>query len=320
MSVEELSEAVRLTMRIGNHVWEHAGPDVELATQILDDVSKGVMLYTEPSQQEEGIEEFEGQAVFGTDSRRIRRDNTFFPMSAQVFTGGCSATMIGESLAVTAAHCVWAGAYRAPSSVSPGSDSQDAIQSPFGDYAGCPDLAVVMSTTFQSGRNTELYDWAVIDFSRCPMTPSYPLGSRPGLTIGYMGTTALPDYRFGEKPAFVYGYPVPGCAGGCMTPSIWGIGGFNYYPKGGSAIRHTIDTTPGQSGSGIYTLDGAGSRSVIGIHKGDTWSLGLGHHNRGRRITNGLLRIMYSYVDGVLPTASGGSGGINDYRPPIRMN
>jgi V8-like Glu-specific endopeptidase len=203
------------------------------------------------------VEELDAKSVIGADGRLLRRDNTTYPYSAQVWNDwGCSGTMIGRSTMVTAAHCVHSGSgffmwpvYR------PGVDIQDANPYPFGEFP-CYDITVAGGWD----GDTVSADYAVIEFgTRC--------GSFPGDSTGWLGFYATDSgSNISGKTSYIYGYP----GDKSPYPQIWGIGNSSlttsvWYP---ARLFYNIDTAGGQSGSGVYQVRDGG-RYVVGIHNGN---------------------------------------------------
>lgn len=260
--------------------------------------------------------------VIGADQRELRGDNTAFPMRTQILlassSSACSATMIGESTAISAAHCFhdssnWLPAY----SWSPGVDSQDTVRFPYNPTPG----AAYPSTNSSNRMISQCYvvtipggwissggdrdwDYAVIEFNN----PSCPL--KPGATVGWLGWGTQSDATIESNTHYVYGYPgnasgatgcgVPdGCfgptaggGGSCFWPKLWGWG-MSGLSAWSTTLSHDIDTSGGQSGSGLYNT-AQGFRKVVGVHVGCQENL-FGDYNEARRIDSSVVSFIQSH-------------------------
>jgi V8-like Glu-specific endopeptidase len=247
--------------------------------------------------------------IIGTDQREKRRDNTSYPMRTQVLLsnqnggGRCSGTMIGPSTMITAAHCVHdSNNWLATKTWSPGVDSEDTVDFPYNPFSGgYPSNNASNTAIFQcywvtipggylDGGDDE-WDFAVIEFAggynNCNLSP--------GNTVGWLGWGSQSNATIENNINYIYGYPAGGttpkcgvvsstCGGGsCNWPQIWGWGRSDFEADGDS-IEHRVDTSSGQSGSGIYNM-AQGFRKVIGIHLGCESST----ENRGRRIDGTVI-------------------------------
>lgn len=231
------------------------------------------------------------QIVIGTDSRAQRRDNTTYPWRSILWitsssqSGGGTAQLIGASTAVSAAHVFHSGSgWYSTRRWAPGVDSQDANPYPYGRTDGCYWVTIPAAYDGDS-----YYDFAVIEFSN--MFPTCNL--YPGNTVGWMGWWSgyVPS---GSEFGYVYGYPGDPCPGGsCHWPQIWGIGSTGM-DEDGDNVDHYADTTGGESGSGLYIIDG-GTRYVIGAHRAgfsnifDDW-------NEARRLEGLFYSFMKDYT------------------------
>ena len=259
--------------------------------------------------------------VIGSDQREKRNDNTSFPMRTQILltgSGACSATMIGELTAISAAHCFHDSNNWLPDkSWAPGADSQDAVRFPYNPAPGAayPLTNPNNPATFQcylvtvpggwlSSDGDRDWDYAVIEFNN----PSCPL--KPGGTVGWLGWGTQSDDTIEDNQHWVYGYPgnfngstncgkFDGCFGptagpnfSCFWPKIWGwgMGGLSAWS---TTLSYDIDTSGGQSGSGVYNK-AQGFRKVVGIHVGCQENL-FGDYNQARRIDSSVVSFIKSH-------------------------
>jgi len=217
-------------------------------------------------------------------------------------TSSCTGTMIGRSTLITAAHCVHSGSgFFSTRRWAPAVDSQDGTANKFpyrpgGPFpstnnsvvAGC--YAVTVPGGWDSDKDVE-DDYAVMEFSSMF---GNPCSIFPGDQVGWQGFAVIPGLLLNGKNVLLDGYPgdgdgTPGtgcppeslcpppfsflfCGGTCNMPQIWGtsqtnttVGGI--FDPGEQVIRHHVDTTGGQSGSGIIRIVD-GNRFVVGVHKG----------------------------------------------------
>lgn len=322
MTMEELAQAMRPVALVNGCEYVRE-PDVQLA-EWARRYQNAVLTYEDsrgsaPSEPE--VEEGSSRTstkdagprmtIIGTDVREKRRDNTSYPMRTQVvlsnLSGGgrCSGTMIGASTMITAAHCVHDGDnWKETKTWSPGADSQDTVDFPYNPWSAYPTSSSSNPMVFQcyvvtipggyaDGADDE-WDFAVIEFS--DMFPEIPnCNLFPGNTVGWLGWGSQSSSTIEGTINYIYGYPgtsttpkcgVPGgtCAGGpCNWPQIWGWGRSDVDVDGDS-LAHHVDTTGGQSGSGVYNKV-EGFRKVIGIHQGCNSST----ENRARRIDSTVI-------------------------------
>ncbi len=167
--------------------------------------------------------------VVGSDDRRRVDSPQFYPGSAFAsLSQGCTATMIGPSTALCAAHCFFKnGAWIPTRSVTFGANTTEP-KAPFGSF-------VFDSITIPGQWNSNEWDWdfAVLEFG--PTRPDI------GRQTGWFGT----GQNFNGMKTMI-GYPLDK-----PTPSSWIKSGvFTAAP--GSRYEHNIDVIPGDSGAGTY--------------------------------------------------------------------
>lgn len=180
-----------------------------------------------------------GSYVVGADDRQRVDSPRFYPGSAFAYLSqGCTATMIGPSTALCAAHCFFnAGTWIPTRSVAFGANTSDPT-APFGSF-------VFDSITMPGQWSSNEWDWdfAVLEFS--PTRPDI------GRQTGWFGTAE----NFNGSKTMI-GYPTDK-----PVPSSW-IKSGSFTAAVGSRYQHNIDVIPGDSGAGTY--DGADAR-VNGI-------------------------------------------------------
>lgn len=182
------------------------------------------------------------QFVVGADGRYyVANTTTYYARTFAKMSQNCTATMIGRSTALTAAHCVYQQAvgWIATDSISFGANntttSYSTITTPFGSY-------VFDSVTFPSGWFGDNWEW---DFAVLEFSPT----RYPGDTLGWMGTV---ESKTGYQ--YILGYPMDG-----LTPwhtplrpwSQWGHGDV-YGASVGFRYEHTIDMASSDSEACIF--------------------------------------------------------------------
>lgn len=305
MSRQELAEALRgiVLAPDGSEYMEEA-PNWRVADLIIASRER-VKESLEPTPgrgiDDEAPEELQGHAVYGTDSRSRVTSSHLYPHSAHGwFVGGnCTGVLIGPSTMLTAAHCTHDGTnWRSQRDIEFGVNSQKSPRTAF------PRQTCYVRTIPSGwvGNNHVDLDYAVFEFNAWGCTGT------PGNATGWLGIWAAQDGHIDASPYFYsYGYPADSdpdyggisCPGGtCYRPSVWGTSSNWKGVKSANEIKHKVDTHGGQSGSGVYVIDG-GDRYVIGIHKGQTWDLFHGgYHNHGRRVNSALLTNIESWSQG----------------------
>lgn len=212
--------------------------------------------------------------VIGGDDRVVRRNNTEYPWSTIVYSG-CSATMIGPSTALTAAHCGHNGTdWLTLPTFSPGTDYEDPNPYPFGQF-GCYTVSIPTAFINNNGGDAR-YDYAVVEFAGC--------GDFPGRNTGWKGVWVAPDSVI--TGIYVYGHPSDKA-----QPQIWGSEGAGIV--NGDYINFFIDAWFGDSGAGLYVCDTDGWPYVVGVLRGAAGALGNDNSpNYGRRITQEVFNFI----------------------------
>lgn len=240
--------------------------------------------------------------VFGGDTRELRSEFNGFDMQSSAWqpkgaiipesnsSNGdpinvdCTGVKIRERLVVTAGHCLFDnGSWNTNRKWIPGADG----------------IADVMGTTNDPSPNgykssfrrlvrSQWFDheWANYDF---------------GIFVLHDNSSSCSLFWHGwwnkggllNDTIHLYGYPgeLQNCAASPLVSddcygSIYGAGGTITY-AGAYRVRYSIDTQPGQSGTGFYEIVN-GVRYVVGTHRGQY----NGSRNDGVRISNGVRNII----------------------------
>lgn len=249
---------------------EHAENAVgfDMATRTESDVSKGEHQEDPSSPGNPGTSSMaiKPQSVIGADNRMLISPTTSYPWRAQAklyvkYPSGktfiCSGTLINPKYLISAGHCVFdkgQGGWATSIEIIPGLDNN---YKPYGSvYASY--MRSYQGWTIDGNSN---YDISLI-------TLSSPIGN----TVGWFG------YTYYANPtgvdANIAGYPGDRDSGLRMY--------YHYGPIQATTafyINYTIDTAPGQSGSGVYYITN-GNRYVIAAH-----AYGRGTYNSGTRLT-----------------------------------
>jgi len=230
----------------------------------------------------------EQATVFGTDDRATVTNTTVNPYSAQVAmwhntaTGvyGCSATLIGATTALSAAHCFHTGvggSWRPTLTWAVGARASVADSYPYGKVTGC--YSVYIPAAFiTTDSSSPLYDYAVIDFAG----PG-GCGKTPGATASHLLWGVYPDAAIDGNTGWIYGYPTVS-SGAYPVQRGMGVGaaGINlsvFYPN--YVFYQYLDTSDGQSGAALFQ-NIYGGYNEVAIHVGP-WD---SDENVGRRITS----------------------------------
>lgn len=158
--------------------------------------------------------------VFGADNREDRRDNTSYPMRTQVYietsdTSG-SATLIGPSTAVSAAHVVHTGnGWKSNIRWSPGVDSRDSVT-----YAYKPGSSYPTTDTSNGTRPCKLiavpggwvgdrdpdWDFSVLEFD-VDVAGNSGCNEQPGEIVGWLAWGFVNESHTDGKQGYIYAYP-----------------------------------------------------------------------------------------------------------------
>jgi V8-like Glu-specific endopeptidase len=322
-NLQELATKTRGLMYSKGYVYEAAadlGQAAEIQQQRLDELSDKLNGENqEPLPSEYGptdAETLDPKLIFGTDNRAKQRTDTSYPWRTIIWitdndtkTAGCTATLVGPSTAITAAHCFHTGTggnngFYPLRAWGLGVDSQDT-----NDFNWDPDsltfpsvnatietcYSVTLPGEFANGNTDLQYDYAVMEFSGC--------GFFPGNSIGWVGVwKPSSTYLDAGFDHYSYGYPGNGCPGAatCNFPQIWGHHNSNDNGRDGCcSVHYETDISAGQSGSGGWILSAEGHRYIIesaigqkDVVLGDDW-------NYGRRMSNTYFANIRNFSGGV---------------------
>jgi V8-like Glu-specific endopeptidase len=212
--------------------------------------------------------------MFGADDRETVTNTTLNPYSAQVAmwhktpTGrfGCSATLIGATTAIAAAHCFHTGAggsWRPTLTWAAGARASVADSYPYGQVTGCY-TAYLPAAFITSDSESPQYDYAVIDFAG----PG-GCGYTPGATAGHLLWGNYPDADIDQNTAYLFGYPTAS-SGPYPVQRGMGVGAgavnlSSLYPD--YVFYSYLDTSDGQSGAALFQNIHGGFNAVA-IHVG----------------------------------------------------
>jgi len=190
---------------------------------------------------------------------------------------GCTASLIGNRVLLTAAHCVWDRDTNSWGSFPTFAAGQDGTEQPYGRKQVFRMVIPAGYMTCRTFSSCRAHDWAVLT-----------LREDQALNVGYFGFSTLIDGQLN-----LAGYPQS------KNRELW----YDHCPlhsDEGAWIKHRCDTERGNSGSAIYKIKN-GNRYVVAVHGGgyeDRWNRGADVAGRtssaGRLFDRMLLeRMMY---------------------------
>lgn len=223
--------------------------------------------------------------IFGEDTRYKVIDTTVYPYSTigridflypyDNTTNYGTMTMIGDNIAITAAHCVYddtLGGLFQNLTVRPGFYAGN---NPFG-YCGVETIYIAQeyldthASTDQSIINESYnYDWAIL-----------VLSENLGNNSGWLSVVRTDNYlELFNKNIRIIGYPKYVLGINTYTNWLYQYMDYGVIDSAYSArVEYTLDTSTGQSGAPILNL----ANDVIGVHGGTIYG---GQSNRGIWIT-----------------------------------
>lgn len=231
LGAQDLAEKLRPRRLVGDYEYRLEQPDYEVAEMIR--------AMEEPPPTEGALGEsvradvVRPPFVIGPDDRTQLLTPAQWPGSpnAHLATQNCTATMIGPSTALCAAHCFWQnGGWIASLSITFGANTV-APTAPFGSF-------LADSLTLPGAWNSNEWDW---DFAVLEFSPSRP---DIGRQTGWHGVAQ--NFNGGKT---MVGYPAdkpPPSGGEC-----WSKGG-TFTATTGSRYQHNIDAVPGDSGAAAW--------------------------------------------------------------------
>jgi V8-like Glu-specific endopeptidase len=323
LSLDDLAEALRPIGFANGYEYRAAEPAYDTAARIIalraqaargepDVLSREGNTGSAPTP--EVRQDVAPKRIFPPDTRAAQGANTVYPYRTVVLltdanlAGSCTATFIGPSTAVTAAHCLHDSAnWFSTRRWAPGADSGDTVRfpfDPFGPYPSTNPSNPATLSCYWANVPQCWYTWPWIGSSACDFAViefanGFPnCNLQPGNVVGWLGWGWASTAEMQAWSANVYGYPVADntCGGwvdcpgaNCMWPKIWGTleNSWQWDSDTEYLIGHHVDTGPGQSGSALYNF-APGYRKVYGIHQG-CHSSSFGTSNRARRIDNSVV-------------------------------
>jgi V8-like Glu-specific endopeptidase len=202
--------------------------------------------------------------VFGNDDRVQIANTKIYPFSAIGYLesknskgeySSCSATLIGPSTVLTAAHCLYnhdAGGWMDNFFFVPGLNGATANDAPFGGYEYAE--AYVVQGFID---NYQGFYGSVLPWDLGIITLKQPIGNN----LGWLGYNHYPN--LGDFTANIVGYPGDK-PGGTMWRSTCNVLAENV---GDGYMQYDCDTFPGSSGSAVYAYDeGAKARVIVGVN------------------------------------------------------
>ena len=235
--------------------------------QMLDAPEGGANKTSGPSKVEDPAFKAGAEAerkVFGDDDRIQIANTKIYPFSAIGYLESkdlkgqyesCSATLIGPSTVLTAAHCLYnhdAGGWQDEIFFVPGLNGSTANDAPYGGYE-YQDAYVVQGYI----DNYQGFYGSVLPWDIGIVTLKQPVGQNLGW-LGYANYDNLGDFT-----ANIVGYPGDKPAG-TMWRATCNVLSENV---GDGYFQYDCDTFPGSSGSAVYAYDeGQKARVVVGVN------------------------------------------------------
>ena len=248
---ELLAERLRPRRLIGSYEYELERPDYELADKILGSLVKAAREASPP------VASVSLKPSFVIPPNDGRYDTNSYAPSWYASTFAklpqlCTATMIGRSAAISAAHCFWQSSvgWIATNSISFGANNiGGTVSTPFGSY-------VFDSITLPGAWFDGNWDW---DFAVLEFSPT----RYPGDQTGWMGVE-----QSTSGTQYILGYP-----GDKPNFSQWGHGDA-YFESVGSRYKHYIDIVGGDSGACVFNaqLRCTGVQSTQKAISGSVWN------------------------------------------------
>jgi V8-like Glu-specific endopeptidase len=226
---ELLAERLRPRRLVGDYEYELVEPDYDLADKIL-------AMKSAPSRDAQPPlaprSDLAPKWIFSPDGRYSTNSYaaSWYESTFGKVSQNCTATMIGRSTALSAAHCYYQQGigWIATNSIAFGaSNSVGTVSTPFGSYVF--DSITLPGAWF--GGNWD-WDFAVLEFS----PTRYP-GDQTG-TMGYQWSMSGAQY--------IIGYPTDK-----LQASQWGHGD-SYFAAAGPRYKHYIDVYGGESGACVF--------------------------------------------------------------------
>ena len=233
LSVSELAERLRPRRLVGGYEYRLAEPDFELAERILAMPKAATVEGHQPTEPialgvETGV--LPQFVIPPTDDRVPIWTTTTFPARPFAYLGqSCTATLIGRSTALCAAHCFYQNGWISTPGITFGANTS-APTAPYGTYNAD-------SLTLPGAWNNSEWDW---DFAVLEFSPT----RYPGNSTGWFGVE-----QNATGTNWIIGYP-----NDKPIPSPW-ISNGTYTAFPGSRYEHNIDIMPGESGACSYNAN-----------------------------------------------------------------
>ncbi|MGU3433207.1 trypsin-like serine peptidase [Actinomycetes bacterium M1A6_2h] len=268
MSREQLAESLRPRRLVGGYEYRLREPDFDTADKILGANAAPDTTGFVGSKSAFARPKY----LIGPDNRSRVENPRFFPGSANAkLSQGCTATMIGPSTALCAAHCFYNHGWIASRSITFGANTA-APTAPFGSF-------LADSLTLPGAWNGDGdWDW---DFAVLEFSPSRP---RLGDQTGWFGTG---ENSGGSKTCIGYPTDKP-------NPSQW-IKGGSFTSTVGPRYQHNLDIIPGDSGAGIYDNNDNRCNAIQSTQWFDTSVNPTRYWNEGRRWDSTTYNFFHSY-------------------------